>query len=192
MLARPRARPLPLLLLLLLLHVCSGHVLLRGLRSDAASASWSRAARSRCCATKRATLFPAWPEGTGKSLDVTLEAFGESALDVPLKASKEDGDGWRVWADAGYDAQRLVAAKLSRQTYVAVLTALCGMMVTSQRQFPDLYAVVKFIPKKNGLNPHLAQVGAAPQRRKAWPPVEAAAVGERRSRRRDRLIRPCR
>ena len=32
------------------------------------------------------------------------------------------------------------------------------MMVEIQARYPDLYAVIKFVPKKNGLNPSLAEL----------------------------------
>ena len=104
-------------------------------------------------------LYPTWPlNDKGKpELQPTLDTF-EALAEVPLKAAKLTGDGWRTWSDGGFAGVKLVAAKLSRQTYPAVMGAMCGMLVQIQARYPDLYAVLKFVPKKNGLNPLLAKV----------------------------------
>ena len=41
--------------------------------------------------------------------------------------------------------------------YVPTLRLLLQLVVASQAHYPDLYAVLKFVPKKNGLNPILAR-----------------------------------
>ena len=35
---------------------------------------------------------------------------------------------------------------------------LLRLVIASQERYPDLYAVLKFVPKKNGLNPSLAKL----------------------------------
>ena len=37
-----------------------------------------------------------------------IAAFEELTTTVPLKASSEEGDGWRDWIDGGYAAQRFI------------------------------------------------------------------------------------
>ena len=114
------------------------------------------------------SLFPAWPDNViaGKrDLKTVLAAFEEATVTVPLRASSEPGDGWRAWLDGGYAAHRFINQKLSRQTYLPTLSSM-RMMVAIQAAYPDLYAVVKFVPKKNGLNPLLAELlnGADPDK----------------------------
>jgi len=120
-----------------------------------------RCAESSCApAEVEQSLYPTWPRlANGKmELSATLAAFESIAEDVPLKAATLPGDGWREWSDGGFDGVKLIATKLSRVTYIDVLTSTCRMLVALQAAHPDLYAVLKFVPKKNGLNPWLASV----------------------------------
>ena len=91
-------------------------------------------------------------------LTAVLEAFERVAVTVPLQASSEPGDGWRNWSDGGFEAHKFITAKLSRQTYIPVAKCLLKLVVECQARYPDLYAVLKFVPKKNGLNPILASL----------------------------------
>ena len=107
------------------------------------------------------SLYPAWPLALSEKpeLQDVIDAFEETSTAVPLRAAFEEGDGWRVWSDGGFAIQKFLAAKaMSRASYPAILACLRGMMVQSQAKYPDLYAVLKFVPKKNGLNPLLAQI----------------------------------
>lgn len=112
-------------------------------------------------------MFPRWeiPLEGRRNLDEVIEAFGSTTTTVPLRASSEQGNGWKVWLDGGYASHRFINAKLSRTSYVSVLSLLLRMMLEIQARYPDLYAVVKFVPKKNGLNPTLAALldGVDPQ-----------------------------
>jgi len=113
--------------------------------------------------TTTATFYPAWPAGSTRGdVQHVLTSFEEIVTSVPLRASSETGDGWRAWSDGGYAAQKFLASKLSRQTYESYLVVLCHIMEASQARYPDLYAVLKFVPKKNGLNPLLAKVQKGP------------------------------
>ena len=113
------------------------------------------------------SLFPQWgiPLSGKRNLTEAIEAFGQATVTVPLRASSEPGEGWRAWLDGGYATHRFINAKLSRTSYVEVLSLLLHMMVEIQARYKDLYAVAKFVPKKNGLNPVLAalQDGASPE-----------------------------
>ena len=113
------------------------------------------------------SLFPQWgiPLSGKRNLTEAIEAFARTTVTVPLRASSEPGEGWRAWLDGGYATHRFINAKLSRTSYVEVLSLLLHMMVEIQARYKDLYAVAKFVPKKNGLNPVLAalQDGASPE-----------------------------
>lgn len=149
------------------------------LRLDA----WSRSTLRRCAGgtappvrltatadaadvQRQPSRFPQWPvyEGKKEIADV-LASFPAAATSVPPSASSDPGDGWRVWRDAGYGAHKFVQTKLSRDTYPATVVCLRAVLVESLRRYPDLFAVLKFVPKKNGLNPMLAlmeDAGAGP------------------------------
>jgi len=118
--------------------------------------------------TTAANDFPLWPESAiagRRELTHVIETFEELAIGVPLRASSASADGYRAWLDGGFAAHRFINQKLSRQTYVPILQLLLQLMVGAQARYPDLYAVMKFVPKKNGLNPLLAQLqeGTDPQ-----------------------------
>ena len=108
------------------------------------------------------SFFTAWPEHvlSGKrDVSMVVDAFVETVTSVPLKASSEPGDaGWRAWYDGGFAVHKFLASKLSRDTFVVELSLLLRLVVACQAQYPDLYAVLKFVPKKNGLNPSLARL----------------------------------
>ncbi len=108
-----------------------------------------------------ASLFPAWPEGSlsGKrELHAMIRAFIATTTSVPLAASSEPGDAYAEWLEGGFVAHKFITSKLSRKTYVTVLVLLLELVVASQARYPDLYAVLKFVPKKNGLNPLLSRL----------------------------------
>lgn len=71
----------------------------------------------------------------------------------------------------------MVAKGLSRQSYGATAACLQTIIGETQRQYKDLYAVLKFIPKKNGLNPLLAAM------REGGPPPSLGDVKPREARR---------
>ena len=112
---------------------------------------------------KKATTvcWPQWPQLTTKTseFDTLLKSFVNVTSTVPLRASESPTDEWREWSDGGFAAVKVVAAKLNRDRYMSVLACLRELVVRSQANCPELYAVLKFVPKKNGLNPLLAQLG---------------------------------
>ena len=136
---------------------------------------WSHPQVGHACPVKllaeqepSASLFPIWriPLSGKRDLEELMNAFESTTTAVPLKASSEAGDGWHHWIDGGFATHRFINAKLSRTSYLSVLTMLLHMLVTIQSNYPDLYAVLKFVPKKNGLNPILAGLadGEDPER----------------------------
>ena len=131
----------------------------------------------------RSTAFPAWPESAIKGrrdLSVVIEAFEQAALGVPLNAASAKGDDYRAWLDGGFAAHRFINAKLSRQTYVPILQLLLQLMVGIQERYPDLYAVLKFVPKKNGLNPLLASLQARRRASRHCSPAATHTPSRRR------------
>jgi len=130
----------------------------------------------------RASGFPTWPESAiagRRELATVIELFEQNALSVPLNAGSANSDGYRTWMDGGFAAHRFINQKLSRQTYVPILLLLLHLMVGVQQKFPDLYAVLKFVPKKNGLNPLLAKLQAAEHSKAA---TEAVRIDQLRPR----------
>mmetsp|Transcript_46326 Transcript_46326/g.144904 ORF Transcript_46326/g.144904 Transcript_46326/m.144904 type:complete len:180 (-) Transcript_46326:535-1074(-) len=103
--------------------------------------------------------FPLWPEWERPPAEYEelVATFVEGVTTVPLGASAGQGVGWEEWADGGFSVHLLLTRRLSRQTYIAALDGLLGLVVRCQQTYPDLYAVLKFVPKKNGLNPLLAR-----------------------------------
>ena len=97
------------------------------------------------------SLYPAWPELSPKA-DVgdLLSAFAATAAAVPLSASREPGDGWRRWRDGGFETHKLIAARLSRQSYPEAAECLRALLATAKKSYPELWATLKFVPKKNG------------------------------------------
>jgi len=122
------------------------------------------------------SLYPAWPELSPKA-DVgdLLSAFAVTAAAVPLSASSEPGDGWRRWRDGGFETHKLIAARLSRQSYPQAAECLRAVLATAKKSYPDLWATLKFVPKKNGLNPMIAAMekGGAPPSLEGRTPREA-------------------
>ena len=122
------------------------------------------------------SLYPAWPELSPKA-DVRdlLSAFAATAAAVPLSASSEPGDGWQRWRDGGFETHKLIAARLSRQSYPEAAECLRAVLATAKKSYPDLYATLKFVPKKNGLNPMIAAMekGGAPPSLEGRTPREA-------------------
>jgi hypothetical protein len=134
-------------------------------RGTAFAVRHSRGREIHVTAARTATdsLFPMWPPEAiagRRELSAVVEAFEQVTIGVPLKASSEAGDGYRAWLDGGFAAHRFINQKISRQTYVPILVLLLQLMVGIQARYPDLYAVLKFVPKKNGLNPLLASLQA--------------------------------
>jgi len=100
---------------------------------------------------------------TGRpTLEAAIEAFGDTVTSVPRRASSEMGDGWRTWQEGGFVVHKLIARSLTRKTYVPVLALLLKVVVDTQANHLELYAVLKFVPKKNQLNPILAAMVADP------------------------------
>ena len=96
------------------------------------------------------SLFPAWPELSTKA-DVAdlIAAFGATAAAVPLSASSEPGEGWRRWRDEGFDTHKLMAARLSRQSYPEAAACLRSVLATTKKSYPDLYHEVFNEPEQN-------------------------------------------
>ena len=156
-----------LALLLLVLHSTDGaHLSHRPARvpTPALRRRAAAAPAAKLEAPPTPSLYPQWPEEAvsgRRELDVVADAFVETVTSVPLRASSEPDDavgGWRAWSDGGFAAHKFIASKLSRKTYPLVLSLLLQLLVVSQANYPDLYAVLKFVPKKNGLNPILARL----------------------------------
>ena len=61
---------------------------------------------------------------------------------VPLSASSEEGEGWRRWRDEGFDTHKLMAARLSRQSYPEAAACLRSVLATTKKSYPDLYATL--------------------------------------------------
>ena len=145
----------PNALLVAAASLCSGRAMARW----PARAHVPRMAMSAETLQKLGAAYPEWPEEAirgRRELATVIEAFEEVATSVPLKASSAPTDDYRTWLDGGFAAHRFINQKLSRQTYVPILILLLQLMVRIQAKYPDLYAVIKFVPKKNGLNPALA------------------------------------
>ena len=58
--------------------------------------------------------------------------------------------------DGGFEAHKFIHRSISRDSYVEVLGCLQCVLAQCQAAYPDLWAVLQFVPMKNGLNPHLA------------------------------------
>ena len=103
--------------------------------------------------------YPEWPEGAVKGereLGTVLTSFVHVATAVPLDAASDPGDPWESWLDGGFEAHKCIHRSISRTSYVEVLGCLQCVLAQCQATYPDLWAVLKFIPKKNGLNPVFA------------------------------------
>ena len=86
-----------------------------------------------------------------------LEAFEQVAIGVPLNAASAP-DAEYLCVAGGFAARKFINQKMSRQTYLPIATTLLNLIVVIQKKYPDLYAVIKFVPKKNGLNPLLGSL----------------------------------
>lgn len=112
---------------------------------------WQLAQRSSGC------RYPAWPsqsEGR-RNLSFVLQSFAEIAVMVPVEAAEHDSQ-WEAWLDGGFEAHKFIHKSISRESYAAVLSCLQSVLARCREAYPDLWAVLKFVPKKNGLNPTLA------------------------------------
>ena len=102
------------------------------------------------------SYYPKWPESalSGKRSSARCSrAFRHSPHPIVDAASEEDRE-WRAWLDGGFEAHKFIHKSISRQSYADVLN--CLHVVLCQQSYPDLWAVLKFVPKKNGLNPALS------------------------------------
>ena len=63
----------------------------------------------------------------------------------------------------------------SRQSYPQAAECLRAVLATAKKSYPDLWATLKFVPKKNGLNPMVAAMekGGAPPSLEGRTPREA-------------------
>ena len=105
------------------------------------------------------SYYPKWPESalSGKrKLSSVLESFSALAASVPIDAASEEDREWRAWLDGGFEAHKFIHKSISRQSYADVLNCLHIVLTRCQQSYPDLWAVLKFVPKKNGLNPALS------------------------------------
>ena len=103
--------------------------------------------------------YPEWPESaiTGRrELSTVLESFSQIATAVPVDAASEADCQWEAWLDGGFEAHKFIHKSISRQSYVEVVGCLHTVLTRCREAYPDLWAVLKFVPKKNGLSPVLA------------------------------------
>jgi hypothetical protein len=122
----------------------------------------------RCSATEvveetTASLYPQWPESAivgRRNLSVVLQSFAEVATAVPVEAAGGADSQWKAWLDGGFEAHKFIHKSISRRSYAEVLSCLQIVLARCQEAYPDLWAVLKFVPKKNGLNPVLAALAA--------------------------------
>ena len=109
------------------------------------------------------SIYPEWPEAAvrGKrELSTVLTSFLHVATSVPLDAASDPGEprkrAIQAWLDGGFEAHKFIHRSISRDSYVEVLGCLQCVLAQCQAAYPDLWAVLQFVPMKNGLNPHLA------------------------------------
>ena len=111
------------------------------------------------------SIYPEWPEAAvrGKrELSTVLTSFVHVATSVPLDAASDPGEpskrAIQAWLDGGFEAHKFIHRSISRGSYVEVLGCLQCVLAQCQAAYPDLWAVLQFVPKKNGLNPSLAEL----------------------------------
>ena len=107
--------------------------------------------------------YPQWPESaiTGRrELSSVLHSFMEVAVAVPIEAASEADSNWEEWLDGGFAAHKFIHKSISRQSYPEVLSCLHVVLTRCQEAYPDLWAVLRFVPKKNGLNRALARLAS--------------------------------
>ena len=109
------------------------------------------------------SIYPEWPEAAvrGKrELSTVLTSFVHVATSVPLDAASDPGEpskrAIQAWLDGGFEAHKFIHRSISRGSYVEVLGCLQCVLAQCQAAYPDLWAVLQFVPKKNGLNPVLS------------------------------------
>ena len=103
--------------------------------------------------------YPDWPEAatTGRrELSTVLQSFVQVVTAVPVEAASEAGCQWEAFLDGGFEAHKFIHRSISRGSYVEVLGCLQCVLAQCQAAYPDLWAVLQFVPKKNGLNPVLS------------------------------------
>ena len=103
--------------------------------------------------------YPEWPEAatTGRrELSTVLQSFAHVVTAVPVEAASEAGCQWEAFLDGGFEAHKFIHRSISRQSYPEVVQCLHIVLLHSREAYPDLWAVLKFVPKKNGLSPVLA------------------------------------
>ena len=118
------------------------------------------------------SIYPEWPEAVvrGKrELSTVLTSFLHVATSVPLDAASDPGEprkrAIQAWLDGGFEAHKFIHRSISRDSYVEVLGCLQCVLAQCQAAYPDLWAVLQFVPMKNGLNPHLALLARSPEPR---------------------------
>ena len=111
------------------------------------------------------SIYPEWPEAAvrGKrELSTVLTSFLHVAPSAPLDAASDPGEprkhAIQAWLDGGFEAHKFIHRSISRDSYVEVLGCLQCVLAQCQAAYPDLWAVLQFVPMKNGLNPHLARL----------------------------------
>ena len=105
--------------------------------------------------------YPAWPESAiagRRELDSVLHNFSVVSVSVPLDAATNPRSRWQAWVDGGFEAHKFIHGAISRQTYPEGLSCLQSVWMGCQEAYPDLWAVLRFIPKKNGLQQELARL----------------------------------
>ena len=103
--------------------------------------------------------YPVWPEAatTGRrELSTVLQSFVHVVTAVPVEAASEAGCQWEAFLDGGFEAHKFIHKSISRQSYPEVVQCLHLVLLHCREAYPDLWAVLKFVPKKNGLSPVLA------------------------------------
>ena len=130
--------------------------------------AWTLTATPTCPRAPAVTLqaptsagggYPEWPEAatTGRrELSMVLESFTHVVTAVPVEAASEAGCQWEAFLDGGFEAHRFIHKSISRESYPEVLGCLHIVLLHCREAYPDLWAVLKFVPKKNGLSPVLA------------------------------------
>lgn len=130
--------------------------------------SWTLTATPSCPRAPTVTLqaptsagggYPEWPEvaTTGRrELSTVLQSFTHVVTAVPVEAASEAGCQWEAFLHGGFEAHRFIHKSISRESYPEVLMCLHIVLLHCREAYPDLWAVLKFVPKKNGLSPVLA------------------------------------
>ena len=103
--------------------------------------------------------YPKWPDSAiagRRALSTVLTSFVHVVTAVPVEAASEADCQWEAWLDGGFEAHKFIHKSISRQSYPEVVECLHTVLMRCREAYPDLWAVLKFVPKKNGLSPVLA------------------------------------